>query len=121
MRKVRILGEIYRVVRKLPKQFKELDASEFYGLCFREEKIIWVNPKCEGRDFYRTLIHEMGHALQESNGIVYTGVLDPAVEEILVESNAKMVDCLIHDMLKDFLREKDDKLLRSKLEGYCKS
>lgn len=122
VKKVNILGEEYKIVRKLGKKYSEsIPVDDYYGLCLREEKLIFINPKLKGKEYYRTLLHEMGHALQEANGMVYTCVLDQNLEEMLVETNAKMAHRYTVDLIKHFLKEKDGNILRSKLEEFCKS
>tara|TARA_R110002051_G_scaffold160021_1_gene231481 strand:- start:2514 stop:2879 length:366 start_codon:yes stop_codon:yes gene_type:complete len=121
MKKVEILGEIYKVTTKIPTKYREeVDPSLYSGLCFREDKIIWISPTLSGQEFYKTLIHEMGHALLYTNAVFFTGAISPELEEIIVETNSNMVNKFIVSMFKDILKG-DEKDLKSKLSAYIDS
>jgi len=121
VKKVDILGEKYKVTSRLPSKYrKEVDPSLYSGLCFREDNLIWISPKLEGKNYIKTLIHEMGHGLLMSNAITYTGTISPELEEILVETNSSMVFTFMQQMIKDYLKEEDDTVLRSRLSKFTK-
>lgn len=44
-------------------KFKKLGKNKALGLAFKEEKIIYLDPKLKGKDFINVLTHELCHLL----------------------------------------------------------
>ena len=104
MKSVTVLGEKYKITSKIPRKHKDEIVEELYhGVCIPDDAIIWLNPKLEGKNYWRTLIHEVGHATMEANGLRYTNLIGPEIEEIIVESNAKAMYELFRGIIKELI------------------
>jgi Zn-dependent peptidase ImmA (M78 family) len=101
----KVLGAKYKIVTKIPK--KEIDPEYLKGLdglCNCKAKKIWINPELKGGEKVRTILHEIGHATLERNGMHYTDLLDPNTEEIIVETMATSGYDFWADRLKELLK-----------------
>lgn len=85
-----ILGEKWKI--KFCK--KALGNPNYDGICLREQREIVINPDLDLLEQYKTLWHEIGHALLSRSGVIYSGGLSAELEEIIVENYAN----LIHDI-----------------------
>lgn len=113
-RSVNVLGQKYKITHKHPKKYR----SEFFskeqlkewefgvdGRFFADTRTIWVSPHLSNEDQWRTLFHEIGHAVLIRNGVAYSGSIPSALEEILVETNASVFFEFVNSMFPKFYDE----------------
>ena len=92
-----IMGEKWKI--KFCK--KLLGNPNYYGVCLRESRTIVINPDLELMEQYKTLWHEVGHALLGRCGVIYSGGLSSELEEIVVENYANVLhDIFFNGVLK---------------------
>ena len=104
IKKVNILGQIYKVTTKTPKGMPEDMADNFYGHCERDKSLIWINNKLDNEHKYRTLFHEMGHATFYRSGVSFSGAIPMELEEIIVEVFASQQYEFMQDLIKGLLK-----------------
>lgn len=111
IKKVDVLGQKYKIIMSNKGITKDI-LDTCHGYCMRDEGLIWINPKLNLEHSYRTLFHEMGHAVMYRNGVAFSGSIPMELEEILVETFSSMqYEFLIH-FLKGMLNYEDDILRR---------
>ncbi len=92
-----ILGEKWRI-KFCKKTFKSQD---YYGVCYRDKRLIVINPDLDLMEQYKTLWHEIGHALFTRNGVTFSGGVSAEMEEIIVETYANLIqDIFFNGVLK---------------------
>ena len=105
IKKVNVLGANYKIVSKISK--KEVDPEYLKaldGMCNCKAKKIWINPELSGGEKIRTILHEIGHATMDRNGIHYTDLIDANLEEIIVETMATSSYDFWTDRIKEILK-----------------
>jgi len=85
IRKINVLGKSYKITRKCPKEFKEIEPM---GLFAPQDDLIYIDPRLKGESYYTTLLHEIGHITMHRNGLAYTRAFNSDIEEIIVETNS---------------------------------
>ena len=69
---VSVLGQKYKIIRKLPNGHSH-EKSGIHGLFDHELKFIYVDPKQDKENTWRTFFHEFYHAVDYRNGFVFAG------------------------------------------------
>ena len=85
--RITILGQKYRIIVNKHK----LTNPSYYGECDFEKKQIVINDELDIEEKWRTLGHEVFHAMVARCGVRFSGSLKPEIEEILAESNGNLV------------------------------
>ena len=101
VKSVNILGQKYKVTHKAPKDLTPEQSEGYFGICNREDGSIWISERLNIEHKYRTLFHEMGHAVMYRNGVSFSGAIPIELEEILVETFSSMQ----YEFLRDFLKK----------------
>lgn len=101
LKSVKVLGQKYKITSKAPKDLSPEQVQGYFGTCDREKGSIWLNDRLDTEHKYRTLFHEMGHAVMYRNGVAFSGSVPIELEEILVETFASMQ----YEFLKEFLKK----------------
>lgn len=114
-----ILGQKYKVTTKTPKDLDPETAATLYGCCILDKNLIWINDKLNLEHKYRTLFHEMGHAVMYRNGVSFSGAIPMELEEILVETFASMQYEFMRDFLKGMLKH-EDHILRREILAFVR-
>ena len=114
-----ILGQKYKISTKTPKDISPETLDQYHGYCQREKNFIWINDRLDMEHKYRTLFHEMGHAVMYRNGVTFSGAIPIEMEEILVETFASMQYEFMRDFLKGMLKYEDN-ILRGKLLAFVR-
>jgi hypothetical protein len=119
IKKVNVLGATYKIVDKLSR--KELDPEYLKGLdglCNCKDRKIWLNPELQGREKIKTLLHEIGHATMERNGLHYTDLIDMNIEEIIVETMSTSMMDFIEDRVKEMLKLNEITDIKNRLRSF---
>lgn len=94
---VSILGQNYNVVRKLPKGHDMQDqVDQLHGLFDHAKKLIFVSPSISGEEAWRTLWHEIVHAVQYRSALTF--VMDATMMEIAAETTSSAIYEVIQEL-----------------------
>ena len=104
---VTILGLKHKIITKPNKKVEAIlkeggDDYNLYGLYMGETNTIYINPTKSKEMQWRTLLHECFHALITRNGIRFTCMLDPQVEELLAETGSNCYFEIIEEIFGKF-------------------
>jgi Zn-dependent peptidase ImmA (M78 family) len=88
VRKVKILGAVYKVQYKSRDQIAKDVGFPAYGYCENGKKLIVIDKSLGDKDRIQTLKHEMGHAVMHRVGL--DQVLSAEIQEIVCESFANV-------------------------------
>jgi Zn-dependent peptidase ImmA (M78 family) len=80
-----------------------LDGQIVHGYFDAQKALICVEKNLSIQDQYKTLFHEISHALTFRNGMVFSG-FPSCMDEILAETNANM----IYELMTQFFGEWHD-------------
>ena len=122
MKDVVVLGQKYKIIRKLPTELvkamrREGEECNFVALFMGQEKKIYVDPHVSNEEFWRALMHEMGHGVMYRNGVHFSGAVPVELEEIIVETFASAFYEFTTSMVKGWLKYDTD-TIRDKLRSF---
>jgi len=107
-KKISVLGRKHtvttRIDRKLPKEV----ARDYDGLFHGSTGKIWVNPRQNDENQWRTLFHEIGHAIMYRNGLRFSDLVDERVEEVIVETFGNVYFELFDSLYPNFWKDEDE-------------
>lgn len=111
-KKVSVLGRKHVVKKSLPKDLpktvKDAMNRDFDGLFYGAKAEIWINPKQDLEAQWRTMFHEVGHAIMYRNGLRFSDLVDERVEEVIVETFGNVFFELFDSMYPEFWKGDDD-------------
>ena len=89
-----VFGQRVQITNKLPIQYaKQYDLTQYnlWGLYVPHEQLIYVNPNQSLEMQWRTLYHELGHALMYRVGLPYSDEFGAGLHEQIVETYANFM------------------------------
>lgn len=97
-----VFGKKIQIVTKTDKLtaeqkfFVDTHFESLYGLYMDDHAMIWINPKNSLEIQWRTLYHELGHALMYRVSLPYGGEFPQNVHEVVVESYGNFIYEVFH-------------------------
>ena len=87
-----VFGQKVTITNKLdPKYSLQMKNYDLWGLYIPHETKIYVNPKQSLENQWRTLYHELGHALMYRIGLPYSDEFGDGLHEQIVETYANFI------------------------------
>lgn len=87
-----VFGQKVTITNKLPlKYMRNFDGYNLWGLYMPQENQIYVNPNQSNEQQWRTLYHELGHALMYRVGLPYSEEFGDGLHEQIVETYANFI------------------------------
>lgn len=116
---VSVLGQKYKITLKEPEEAKEAreQGGLILGLFDGMASEIYINPKQDVVNKYRTLFHEMGHAVIHRSGLQGSGAVPMELEEMIVETMSNMQ----YEFLREFLKRMSKGGLQNDIKEIMKS
>ena len=93
-----VLGQKIKITQKLEPQYLDRYAEyNLYGLYMHDKLEIYVSPDQSLESQWRTLFHELGHALCYRSGLAFDDQFRDGLHEQLVELYANFIYESFHD------------------------
>jgi Zn-dependent peptidase ImmA (M78 family) len=89
-----VFGQKIKITNKLPMAYAKMYDEQNYnlwGLYLPHETTVYVNPKQSMEMQWRTLYHELGHALMYRIGLPYSEEFGAGLHEQIVETYANFI------------------------------
>jgi len=89
-----VFGQKIKISNKLPIEYAKryFDAGySLWGLYIPQETTVYINPKQSLEMQWRTLYHELGHALMYRIGLPYSDDFGDGLHEQIVETYANFI------------------------------
>jgi hypothetical protein len=110
-KKINVMGQEYKITTKVPNDIPLELLQHYYGRCDREKMEIWIKDSLSNEQKYRTLFHELGHAVFARSGVLYSGAVNHELEEILVEVFGNHQYEFMRDYIKGLLKLKPEQIV----------
>ncbi len=91
-RSFKVFGQKVTISHKLPEKYQQnFEGYNLWGLYMPNELAIYINPEQGLEQQWRTLYHELGHALMYRIGLPYNNEFTDGLHEQIVEGYANFI------------------------------